>query len=261
VADKHPDDVLTREELLALVRELRAEIERLKRSQHRQAAPFSKEKPVTDPKKPGRKMGQGPFIRREAPAETPDIVVEVQAPANCPYCGGPLELDGFEHPTTTDLPKQPKPQVTEYRVAVCHCRKCGKKVRGTAPGLAPDQYGATAHRVGPTLMAAAQALHYSVGVPVRKVAIVLKELDRSEYHAIGGDAKCDAARQGCGGGGVSAAAGRNPGVCVRPYRRHRMAGEWAFLMGFESDQAAVYQIRPQHRNQEVRELVLAITPE
>ena len=44
-----PLDQLSREELIALIQELvrqndelRAEIERLKRSQHRQAAPFSK---------------------------------------------------------------------------------------------------------------------------------------------------------------------------------------------------------------------------
>ena len=40
MADQHPeDDGLSREELIALVRHLREEIERLKRSQHRQAAP------------------------------------------------------------------------------------------------------------------------------------------------------------------------------------------------------------------------------
>ena len=49
-------------------------------------------------------------------------------------------------------------------------------MRGTAPGLAADQYGATAHRVGPSVMAAAHALHYGVGVPQRKVPGVLQEL-------------------------------------------------------------------------------------
>jgi transposase len=53
--------------------------------------------------------------------------------------------------TTTDIPQQPRPVVTRYRVAVCHCSRCGKTVRGTAPGLAADQFGATAHRVGPGL--------------------------------------------------------------------------------------------------------------
>ena len=35
----------------------------------------------------------------------------------------------------------------------------------------------------------------------------------------------------------------------------RVGGKTAFLMGFETDRAAVYQIRPQHRNEEVREII------
>ena len=101
MADKTPVDELSREELIALVRDqqrqiagLREEIERLKRAQWRQAAPFSKEKPVKNPKKPGRKKGQGPFDRRQAPTGTPDITVEAQAPPCCPDCGGALEQEG-----------------------------------------------------------------------------------------------------------------------------------------------------------------------
>ncbi|MBL8241617.1 MAG: hypothetical protein JNM66_29600 [Bryobacterales bacterium] len=39
----------------------------------------------------------------------------------------------------------------QYRVPVCHCRDSGKKVKGTAPGLA-----------------AAHALHHVVGVPQKE---------------------------------------------------------------------------------------------
>ena len=49
-------------------------------------------------------------------------------------------------------------------------------MRGTAPGLAADQFGATAHRIGAGVKAAAHALHYGAGVPVRKLPMVLKEL-------------------------------------------------------------------------------------
>src|SRR5450755_2475041 len=98
VADKPPVEQLSREDLIALVRELqrqldqlREENERLKRSQRRQAAPFSKEKPVKNPKKPGRKKGQGSFRRRDAPTQNPTVTVNADAPPNCPFCGGPLE--------------------------------------------------------------------------------------------------------------------------------------------------------------------------
>lgn len=54
-----PFDEFSRQELIALIQELlrqnselRVEIERLKRSQRRQAAPFSKNQPKAHPKKP-----------------------------------------------------------------------------------------------------------------------------------------------------------------------------------------------------------------
>ena len=264
MADKPPVDELSREDLIALVREqqrqisaLREEMERLKRSQHRQAAPFSKEKPVKDPKKPGRKKGQGPFDRRQAPTGEPDIRVEAQAPVCCPDCGGALEQEGVEQATTTSLPEQPKPIVTAYRVAICHCRDCGKKVRGSAPGLAADQYGATAHRVGPTVMAAAHALHYSIGVPVRKVPAVLREL--TGVSITQSALTQDALRRAKGGVGAEYRKLRE-GIRESPFVHTddtgwRVGGKTAYLMGFESDQAAVYQIRPRHRNEEVREVI------
>ena len=183
-------DQLSREELIALVRELQRQIaelrqenERLRRSQHRQAAPFSKQRPVQNPKKPGRRKGQGPFRHREAPPVQPAKTVDADAPSCCPFCGGPLEPEGVDcaNPFSENrisiadqIARQP--EVTLYRVAVCRCTQCGKPVRGTAAGLAAGQHGATAHRVGPGVKAAAHALHYSVGIPVRKVPGVLKEL-------------------------------------------------------------------------------------
>ena len=59
------------------------------------------------------------------------------------------------------------------------CIDAGRAAGGCAPShpdLAPDQYGATAHRVGPRVMATAHVLHYGVGIPVRKVPTVLRIL-------------------------------------------------------------------------------------
>jgi transposase len=264
LADKPPVERLSRDELIALVRELqrqmgqlREENERLKRSQRRQAAPFSKEKPVKDPKKPGRKKGQGPFRRRQAPVERPNVTVDATAPPCCPYCGGAVEQDGVEYATTTDVPEQPKPHVTQYRVAVCHCLDCGKKVRGTAVGLAAGQQGATAHRVGPAVMAAAHALHYGVGVPQRKVPAVLKEL--TGVSITQSALTQDALRRAKGEVGAEYQKLR-VAIQAAPLVHTddtgwRVGGKAAFLMGFDTDQAAVYQIRPQHRNEEVREVV------
>ncbi len=112
-------DSLNREELAALIREqqqlieqLRLEIEQLKRSQHRQASPFSKGKRKTDPKPPGRKPGEGPFARRGAPQEAPSQTVNAEVPPVCPYCGGRLEQEGEQTATTCDVPEKPHPVIT-----------------------------------------------------------------------------------------------------------------------------------------------------
>ena len=183
-------DLLSREDLLALVaqlqrqvaelsatvEELRAENAQLQRGAKRQAAPFSRGTRTRQPKRPGRKPGQGTFSFRQAPR--PEEITEppVDVPVtleSCPGCGGRLVEERVDFAYITDLPPLPRPRVIQYQVWVCRCTSCGRKVRGEHPDLAPDQYGATAHRVGPRAMAAAHTLHYQVGVPVRKVPLVL----------------------------------------------------------------------------------------
>ena len=48
--------------------------------------------------------------------------------------------------------------------------------RGTNPVLAASQYGASAHRVGPCVLAHALKLHYHDGLPLCKVPAVIKTL-------------------------------------------------------------------------------------
>ena len=261
-----PLDDLSREELIGLIRELwqqnaelRVEIERLKRGAHRSAAPFSKGQRKSKPQPPGRKPGQGYFRFRAAPEEAPQEVIVAEAPSRCPTCGGELDQIGEEWATTTDMVVKPQPRVTGYRVLVCRCRKCGKPVRGTALGLAPDQRGATAHRVGAGVKAAAHALHYGIGIPVRKVPQVLQELTgvRITQSAL----TQDALRQAEGMVGeqyqqLRTSIGQAP-VVHTDDTGWRVCGESAFLMGFDSDRTTVYQIRRQHRHEEVLEVVPA----
>jgi hypothetical protein len=94
----------------------------------------------------------------------------------CPSCGGRLAEERVDLAYITDIPLLPRPKVTQYLVWVCRCTACGRRVRGEHPDLAPDQYGATAHRVGKRGMAAAHTLHYQIGIPVRKVPVVLETL-------------------------------------------------------------------------------------
>jgi len=166
-------------ELTAKIEVLQVEVERLKREGQRPAAPFSKGRRVATPKKPGRKPGKGLFRYRAAPelVSLPGASIEVPVTLSaCPACGGRLVAAGVEWASITELPEVVRPHVRQFRVAVSQCRGCGRRVRGQHPELAPDQSGATAHRVGDRVMASAHVLHYGLGVPLRKVPATLREL-------------------------------------------------------------------------------------
>jgi transposase len=201
-----PEDIssLSREDLLALVAELQRQVmmlqeqvaelaarnealatenEHLKRSVQRQAAPFSKGTQSQHPKRPGRRPREGTFSFRQPPGPKEITEPPVNVPVtleSCPDCGGKLTEQRVDYAYVTDLPPLPRPKVTQYRVWVCRCTGCGRKVRGEHADLAPEQWGATAHRLGPRAMAAAHVLHYQVGIPVRKVPLVLALLTGME---------------------------------------------------------------------------------
>ncbi len=240
-----------------LIEELRKEVDELRRGGRRQAAPFSKGKSVDSPKSPGRKPGEGVFRQRSAPVQPSTEIITAETPSCCPRCGGGLEQESEETATITELPLNPQPVITEYRVPVCRCRECGKRVRGRAAGLAADQRGATAHRVGPGVMGAAHALHYGMGIPVRKIPRVLEELTgvRITQSAL----TQDALRRADGAAGTKyeelRLGMRGAGAIFTDDTGWRINGQNAFLMGFDTDWATVYQIRSRHRNEEVQEVI------
>ncbi len=265
---------LSREKLLALLAELqrqvaeltasneslRREIAELKRSTKRQAAPFSKGTQVSHPKRPGRQPGEGTFSFRQAPRPEEITQPPVNVPVTlecCPRCGEKLTEERVDLAYITELPPMPRPRVTQYRVWVCRCLRCGRRVRGQHPDLAPDQYGATAHRVGKRAMAAAHALHYQVGIPVRKTPLVLNLLTGMELTQ--GAITQDALRWAKGSVGqmyqALRAGVRDSPVVYTDDTGWKVGGEPAHLMAFDTDEATVYQVRPRHRHQEVQEVV------
>jgi transposase len=272
--ERDPLQAVSREDLLALVAELqrqiaalrashealRAEIDQLKRGGKRQAAPFSKDTWATAPKSPGRKPGAGTFCSRKAPPPAavtePPVDVKVIRDS-CPACGGPLAEERVDFAYRTERPERPRPQVTQTRVRVCRCTVCGTQVRGQHPDLALDQYGATAHRLGARVMAAAPALHDGGGIPVRKVPAVLAALTGVQLTQ--GALTQDALRRTQGPVGTADEASRTA-VPAAPVVHTddtgwRVGGEPAHLMAFETDALTVYQIRPRHRHDEVQEVM------
>ena len=106
-------------------------------------------------------------------------------------------------------------------------------------------------------MAAAHALHYGVGIPVRRVPGVLQELTgvALTQSAI----TQDALRRAKGEVGTEYRKLREA-VKEAPFVHTddtgwKVGGKPAFLMGFDTSRETVYQIRPQHRNEEVREII------
>ena len=248
--------------LTTTIKELRKQLVAAQRAGKRQAAPFSKGRQTSKPRRPGRKPGMGNFSYRKPPSveELTAPITDVTVTADsCPGCGGILEHEGESLAYVTDIPEMPRPEVRGYRVQMCRCRDCGRRVRGRHPEVGPDQYGASAHRVGRRVMAAAHVLHYGVGIPVRRVPSVLRALTGVELSqsAITQDALRRA--RGAVGDGYRRLreSVRESAVVHTDDTGWRVGGESAFLMAFETEDVTVYQVRSRHRNEEVREVVPA----
>ncbi len=211
--------------------------------------------------RPDSKGGGGAPARREPPE--PDEVTEQQDVAvtedRCPHCGGQLEHEGWEDAWVTDIP-EPRPQVQHFRVQVCRCKGCGATVRGRHPDVAPDQRGATAHRMGDRLMAVAHWMHYDRKISQRNVATVLHELTGVQITQ-GGLAHNANRRAQQLEGDYQAERDRirQSDVAHTDDTGWRVAGHNAQLMAFATDTqdkpTTVYQIRERHRNDEVREVL------
>src|SRR4051812_9535169 len=248
------------EALLAENAALKAQLEQQARDAKRQAAPFSKGRRKARPKRPGRKPGQGRFTFRTLPRPdqwtAPPIDVRLPEPV-CPCCGEPMPERRVDFAATTEIPPRPRPIVQPYRVWVYRCPTCDTTVRASHPDLAPDQSGATAHRLGPRLLAAAHVTHYGLGVPVRKVPAVLQLY--TGVCVTQSALTQDALRRVAGplGGAYQALRDQFPGadVTYTDDTGWRVGGEPAQLMIFVTDTATVFQVRARHRNEEVREVI------
>jgi transposase len=154
---------------------LRDELETARRAAKRQAAPFSKGQPKATPRRPGRKAGRayGPRRWRPPPAHL-DAVIDVFPPAACPHCGDAVVGTGdVRVQYQADIPPV-RPYVMAFRCHVGRCRRCHRRVAGRDARQTSTATGAAASQVGPNAVAWAAWLHTGLGVPLAKVATILR---------------------------------------------------------------------------------------
>jgi transposase len=159
------------------ISELEKLVEEVRRGGKRQAAPFSKGEPRTDPKTPGRKAGDkhGRHGHRRVPTAPPERELSAPLPECCPHCGGEITHERDAEQYQTDLDRL-QPVTTRFRVAVGRCRKCRRRVQGHHPEQTSDALGAAGAQIGPRAKAWAAWLHYGLGLSFAKCATLLGRL-------------------------------------------------------------------------------------
>ena len=156
------------------IQRLRKELETAQRAARRQAAPFSRGKPKTRPKRPGRKSGaaHGPHHHRPVPDHV-DEEINVSAPEQCPACGGPLTVERVESQYQEEIVR--RTWVRHFRVPVCRCAQCDRREQGRHPLQTSDALGAAAVQVGPEAVTLGVLMNKSLGLPHADAATILQQ--------------------------------------------------------------------------------------
>src|SRR3990172_7016512 len=160
------------EQLRHRLAELEQRLAELEQAAKRQATPFARKRRKENPKRPGRKAGQGQFSSRPRP--TPEQVTETkdQPLEACPACGG-VVTDLKDHEQfVVDLPEV-RPTVTRYVTHSGYCPCCDQRVRSRHPEQISQATGAAGVVIGPRAKALAADLKHRLGVPYGKVAEML----------------------------------------------------------------------------------------
>ena len=159
---------------------LRRQIGRLKealaaarRAGFRQAAPFAKDRRQGRGGRPGRRAGahDGRHGCRQRPPRV-DQTHSARASA-CPDCGGAVTGDRVATQYQEDLPAV-RPLVRRFDIEVGHCSRCGRRVQGRHALQTSDALGAASVQLGPGVVALVVKLHTHLGVPLAKVAHLLR---------------------------------------------------------------------------------------
>ena len=153
---------------------LKQELDAARRAGFRQAAPFAKDRPQGRGGRPGRRAGAhyGRQACRRCPAQV-DETRRAPVAAACPDCGGAVELSRVATQYQEDLPVV-RPIVRRFDIEVGHCSQCRRRVQGRHRLQTSDALGAASVQLGPDVVALVVRLHTHLGVPLAKVAHLLR---------------------------------------------------------------------------------------
>lgn len=157
------------------IEQLEKIIEELRRGGKRQAAPFSKGEPKSDPQTPGRKPAEryGQRAFRPIPEQV-DEVVEVDCPVLCGACNGSVRLTGKESQYQIDL--EIRPRTTEFVLHCGECSVCGRPVKGRHPRQSSQAVGVAGVQIGPGVVSLTAYLNKVGGLSYGKVAHLLEQM-------------------------------------------------------------------------------------
>ncbi len=154
--------------------ELRQRVSELERSGKRQATPFRRKKKKENPKRPGRRSGQGIFTHRPPPK--PEEIHQTQESrlSGCPHCGGEVQdITEHEH-FEVDVPPV-QPVVTRYVTERGYCPRCQTSVTSQHPDQISQATGAAGVVFGPRAKALAADLKHRLGLSYAKIADLMHE--------------------------------------------------------------------------------------
>ena len=162
------------ERLKQQVERLKRQLDEARRAGRRQAAPFAKDRPQGRGGRPGRRAGAeyGRHGCRPRPARV-DETHAAPVPVACPDCGGTVEVTRVASQYQEELPEV-RPVVRRFDIEVGHCSQCQRRVQGHHVLQTSDALGAAGVQLGPGVVALVVELHTEMGVPLAKVAHLLR---------------------------------------------------------------------------------------
>lgn len=150
------------------IEELQKRIEKLEkvlRRKSRQTAPFGRDQPAEERKRPGRPVGHPGAFTTTPEHVDEEAFAELES---CPHCGDPIEDKQALEQFIVDLPEV-RPHVRRVVTERGWCRGCRKTVRSTHPWQTSTAGGSANVSIGPRAMALAADLKHRMGMPYRKI--------------------------------------------------------------------------------------------